>query len=72
MSEFVLNEGGRLALPEFATIELYALMKSCWRDAVEDRPGFVEVLESLKKATGLHVDQQKDPSIDSVLSDRVC
>ncbi|XP_074649974.1 vascular endothelial growth factor receptor 1-like isoform X2 [Tubulanus polymorphus] len=52
-----LKDGYRMALPQFATTELYQLMGSCWQENPDDRPNFSNISEQLGSLLEMNVKQ---------------
>lgn len=49
-----VTEGGRLDKPTGCSPDLFAVIRSCWRDSPDDRPSFAAFYEKLKSKSSIY------------------
>ncbi|KAK2170645.1 hypothetical protein LSH36_1g02002 [Paralvinella palmiformis] len=53
-SAVYIMEGGRLEKPAGCPVDLFSLMKVCWRELPEDRPSFTALYDKLKSKSSIY------------------
>ena len=53
-SAVYIMEGGRLDKPPGCPLDMYSVMRACWRELPEDRPSFTSLYDKLKSKSNIY------------------